>query len=317
MSIIEQLANSSPHSLSAMCTREQFLVTSIGEGGSATNVVDPSTCQKPLIVFAHETDELKNDYTSLFRKKKGILGTVEFWLLDEDCQEVVQFTDDTFGTYYAEGTWTSNSGQELQSGFKVDWWLVYNTYGGGLYKLKIVQPSLIVGGDDIEITSCPFLLTAWDAKLAHDTVRMEVEFNSYYVNSGEDFRGINWQQMYRIPGSFGVPQPKVEKDNYLNTDRDISDIQDKMYNEYTLETYQIPYCFTSEMMPTNENKSLASIADQIFLTSYNLYDHFTLERVPVVLKEISIPDQTPNSNKVSMEMTFEDRNRRNVKRSVR
>lgn len=320
MAIIEQLTNMNPATLSAMCTRELFQVSAIGEDITSVSAFNQN-CDIPQVVFADSADSLKNDYTSMFAIRPPQIGAIvtpsEFWLIDEDCNEIVQFTDNTYGTYYPEGTWNETPNQEKYSGFIVDWFKIFQAFGGGIYKLKTKTARKIVALGFKETCSCSYMLTEYSDEKANETVRMEVVFNSYYINSGEDYRGINWPQMYRVRGTFGNLDPKVEKDNYLNSSRQITDIQDTLYNEYTFETYHVPFCFSSEIVKTGANKSLASVADEIYLTNYNISDHWNLKRVPVVLKSIKIPGQDANSNKVSFEMTFEDRDRTNVKRTVR
>ena len=198
----------------------------------------------------------------------------------------------------------------------MEWRKVLALHGPGIYKIKKVFKSQIVIFDDKEECSCNFDLQFFSDECADNTVKMEYVYDSYYINSQEDFRGENWKSMFRVHGEFGRPQPQIERSSYLNTNRQITDIQDKMYNEYTFETEFVPHCISSLLIPTQDNNSLASISDEIFITDYNLTNHFSFVKLPVFITKIK-PVDNSSSNKISYQITAEDRNRKNVKRKVR
>jgi len=319
MAIIKRFTGGDSHSKSAMLVKDTFEADAIGESFETSNAFDfyGGGCPNHLPVFADltETSQLraarKNDYLGIFEIKKLLFQNFKIELIDEDCNLIAELNDDTYGEYFPEGSFANNS---KYVGYKLEWKNVLQLHGAGVYKIKVSYSNVIAG--TVEKCSCGFNLMHYSDEDADNTVKMEFEYNSYYINSTEDFRGEKWKSMFRVYGYFGNPQPQLERSSYLNTNRQITDIQDKMYNEYTFETEFVPHCISELIIPTQENKSLASISDEILITDYNITNHFNFVKLPVLITKIK-PIHNSSSRKISYEITCEDRNRKNVKRKVR
>ena len=315
MAIVKRFTGGDSHEKSAMLVKGSFDAVALGE----TFEIDGnlfSECPILIPVFGdleNPNSFRNNDFLGIFDNVNNPFIGLTIELLDEDCNVLAELNDDTYGTYYPAGSFSNNI---KNVGYRLEWKNVLAIHGPGVYKIKkTLQNSLIFFGDR-EICSCNFNLMHYTDEDADNTVKMVFQYDSYYINSNEDFRGENWTSMFRVHGYFGNPKPQLERSSYLNTSRQITDIQDKAFNEYTFETEHVPYCISELLIPTQENKSLASIADTVFITDYNLTNHFKYNSLPVLITKIKVNDNS-SSKKVNYEITCEDRNRKNVKRKVR
>jgi hypothetical protein len=290
-----------------------FEAVAIGETFEIQNIF--SECQKALPAFADLDDDsdYKNDYLGIFLDFKFLFQSYKFELLDEECNFVADLVGDTYGIEYLSGDFQNST---RYRGYKLEWRKVLALHGPGVYKIRVTTVSNIPFIGTKDKCSCNFELMPFTDEDADNTVKVEFVQDSIYLNNQNDFRGDNWKSMFRVFGYFGNPKPQFERSSYLNTNRQITDIQDKAFNEYTLETEHVPHCISELLIPTQENKSLASISDEVFITDYNLTNHFSYKKLPVYMTKIKVNDNS-SSKKVNYEITCEDRNRKNVKRKVR
>ncbi len=304
MSIIEILSGSQLMDLSAMATRSDFpvikdLIPSVSTGFEG--------CPDVLKVFANESgDYLENDFTS-FLIDAGVFNVT--FILQKDCEDLVHLDDDTYGTFYAKGYWKVPNGfsvqQEYYTGFKLDWQKIINAFGVGNYNIVI---SAIFHEIEISFCSCNFYLQQYSDENADRTCRIRTIQNGDILDSF-DYTDMNWEQSWRLPGFFGYPQDKLEVDNYLDINRDITQIQDKLYKEYTLQTDFIAECFKyifDDILLSNE----------IFIDDYNIKNAYDLKNTDVIPSD-STSEYFVLSDETFKEITFESRSRKKVKRNVK
>jgi len=304
MAIIEIISAGTLMPLSAMATREDFPVTN-----EETPVVSAGFegCPDILKVFADDTGiQYQNDFSSFL--VYSLVLDVEMYL-QKDCEDV-EILGENIGKIYPKGYWSQANGftftQSNYAGFVLDWSLVLQQYGVGSYSIRF---SYSVGAEEIlSLCSCNFLLQQFSPQQADKTMRIRTLQNGHILDSF-DYTGMNWLQSWRMDGFFGYPQDKLEVDNYLDKNRNITQIQDTLYKEYTLQTDFIADCFKHIF-----NDILLS--NQIWIDDYNLKNAYQLINIDV-LPQNSDSSYYIESTETFKEIIFEDRDRLKVKRNVK
>ena len=272
-----------------------------------------SECVGALPVFGDLfSDDLQNnDFTSVLALQ--LPGTnIEYFLLGENCEEIAQLNDSTYGNYYPPFvSFPISAGYNfLQSryvGYKLEWQKVLNLHGSGTYKIKQVKtlPDLTTE----EECSCLFELCQYSNSFADETVRIETTQSGYIIGQGLDYTNINWTEQIRIPGFFGNKQRRLEQDNYLNKNRRTTQIQDSLIHEFTLEPYFWPDCLRDEI-------DSILLANEILISDYNLLNTDDLKNISVIPTSIET-EYFGKSNKAADEIKFEERRKNRVKRNVK
>lgn len=255
-------------------------------------------------------DTIKTDFSSFFAIQ--ITNTiVKFELLDGKCNVIAELNDSTYGKYFPVGFAPgSDFFQQLYIGFRVQWRKVLDLLGPGLYQIKVTTrtnllPIIILD----ETKSCLFNLCQYTDERADETARIETTQNGKIIGQGFDFTGINWRQQIRIPGFFGNKQRRLEQDDYLDKNRRVTQIQDTLVHEFTLEPTLWPEClreFIDGML----------LANKILISDYNQLNTDNLKNINV--KPVSIETEYfAKSRKAADEIKFEERIQNRVKRNVK
>lgn len=271
-----------------------------------------SECVGALPVFGDLfSDDLQNNDFTSFLTFQFPGRTVEYFLLDENCEEIATLNSSDYGTYYPILSFPVISGYTfLQSryvGYKLEWQKVLNIHGVGTYKIKqkTTFPDLTVE----EECSCFFELSQYSNSFADETVRIETTQNGYIIGQGLDYTNINWTEQIRIPGFFGNKQRRLEQDNYLDKNRRTTQIQDSLIHEFTLEPYFWPDCLRDQI-------DSILLANQILISDYNLSNTDDLKNISVIPTSIET-EYFGKSNKAADEIKFEERRKNRVKRNVK
>lgn len=305
MAIIEILSGGTLMDLSVLAHREDFDVIS---SSIPEDIFGGEGCPDVVKVFADDTGKVRhNDFTSILIDA-GIYN-VEFKLL-KDCEQIADLNDDTFGNFYPKGFWDVGSGfspqQALYTGYKLDWQSVWNAHGVGSYS---IEHTITLGVTPvITLCSCNYLLLTYSDVMADKTIRVRTIQNGHILDSF-DYTGMNWEQSWRMDGFFGYPQDKLESDNYLDSNRDVTQIQDKLWKEYTLQTDFVAGCqkyIFNDILLSNE----------IFMDDYNIKNAYFLDNIEVIPTQ-SDSNYFIESTETFKEITFESRTRKKVKRNVK
>lgn len=213
----------------------------------------------------------QNDKKSFIRAKVVAADTITFSLLKNGTQVAV-LNNNSYGTFY-------NFGDLLNADYKgivIDWDLVQQGFGYGLYTVKTVHVSL---GQTYTFESHKFNVVEYEAGRADGTVRIET-YQSGHIMSGFDYSGLGWYQSLRIKGMFGDKTPSLEVDNYEDLNRYVRQISTKVDNAYTLSTQLLPD-YISDWL--NEDGILAN---DIYVTDYNLLNQKLYRRFNVYVSDI-------------------------------
>lgn len=221
------------------------------------------------------TDWNKNDKTTLLFKKAISADTITIKLIDGDTEYTI--TDDTYGTYYAPGSLTS---QPLYVGFVADWNKIYNALGPGLYTFEITT---VIIGVTTTIDSIEYFLQPYSDRAADGTVRIETYNTGTILSSLFDYTDLlsgGWYQSFRIRGKLLPKVPKLVTDNYYDQDYNLRQIQDKITDEYTLDLSLVPIEIADKLIYDN------LLANRILVSDYNIYNEDVKRQVELYPIEI-------------------------------
>ncbi len=257
-------------------------------------------CEYEETAFFGGSNEYQNDYVSFFVNKVDDSDTIVFVLIDkkDDSETILDSSNaDQYGLF---------SDDSNHSGIRVD----FDTLKTNFPDLKRVSFRIdqTVFGSLVSRTSHVYRLTQYDDLRADGTVRIET-INSGRIESGNDYDSLKWKRSLRIRGFFGNKTPSLESDNYLDGERVIKQIQDKIVNEYTLETELIPSVVFNLLIYND------MLSNEIFVSDYNIKNAENYKGLRVVPDAISSRYFEKNQNG-SFEITFKDRVENIVKRNV-
>jgi len=305
VAIIEIITGGVFMDLSVMAHREDFDVIS---SAIPEDVFGGEGCPDVIKVFADDSKNYLQNDSSSFLINAGIYN-VSFKLM-KDCELIEDLDDDTFGEYFVKGYWKTVNGfstqQSLYTGYVVNWTKVWDVHGVGNYSIEY---DITLGETKfLTLCSCSYLLQTYSDSMADKTIRIRTLQNGHILDSF-DYTGMNWIQSWRMDGFFGYPQDKLESDSYLNVNRDINQIQDKLWKEYTLQTDFIAEC-------QKEIFNDILLSNEIYIDDYNIKNAYVLKNIDVIPTQ-SDSNYFIESKSTFKEITFESRQRKKVKRNVK
>jgi hypothetical protein len=241
-------------------------------------------CVFELPVFAYPSDTgdtYRNDFsaplvfvTNKYKDPKLYLEV----LVGCTWTEVAELTDGmtTYGTSYSfvGSDWV---------GFKLDWYLVYNNEGVGIYRIR--QEITNIQTLAVEISyGYRFNLRLWNENLADKTTKL-----TYTVNGGKmpnvlndkqvlRYNDIVWEREIRLPSSFfGFESSEytIESTRYKNGGQQQTKNEQIQTIKYNAK--KLPYSLH------NEIRSTALQCGELYISDYNLgnpkkyYDHFRVK----------------------------------------
>ena len=216
--------------------------------------------------YSNSNDFWKNDKSSFLYQKTRQSDTInlELW---RDGVKVDDITDNTYGEYFP-------SLSEFAVGFIADWTSVVNALGNGLYQI-VAQKNIL--GVDSEEKSRTFRTMPYSDLSADKTVVLE------WTQTGNIIRGFDygqfqdggWNQRVRFSGEFFRETPESEIDEYLDSNYNRLQIQDKVVNRYSLQTKLIP---NSIYLSLSQD---AALANKIKVTDFNILNNEIYRRLPL------------------------------------
>lgn len=277
--IIKQLNNSSPMSiLSGTANKRDYQIVKPPSAGSVNEFCYCDLeCEYVSNVFASVGNEdYKNDKSSFIYRRYSDSDTVLMKLFKNGV-DLTDLNDNTLGIFYPQITGALPTAESYVA-YLLEWEKVYNNYGAGNYQVITTVNQL---GTEIEIKSIKFNLMGYSDEAADGTVRIESFQNGNIIGSDFDFTGINWYSSMRIDGKFIETAETFETNEYLTQNYQRKQIQDKIIENYSLETNLLPRSVT-EVITKN-----SVLANKILITDYNLFNEKVLRKIDVRTKEIS------------------------------
>ena len=238
---------------------------------------DPKSqdCCYDLIAFVHPpliTDPQKNDkYHYLFRFDKDLVPSTALLKLqkhDGGWNDVVNLTDNTYGTFEVYGYFTSTVTNERYTGYLIDWIKVYNVHGLGHYRVSCTAEDIFT--NQSILFGFSFCLKIYSAEQADGTVRIEWVHNGIVGNAEVDekvidYSELNLYQQFRINNGskFSWTGATEEKEsNWLQTG-EMLDISRKQNQTLSLLIGRAPVEIHEILLFD------AFMADTIQVTDYN------------------------------------------------
>ena len=260
-------------------------------------------CEFEENVFANDLGNgITNDFTDFPFRKIANSDTVEIKLYRYKVL-VATITDDTYGTYY-----DGFDNQPNYIGWYADWTKIFNAFSGGLYQVKT---TLNILGQESIVESRLFRLNYYDAKLAHQTVKIETVQTGKIVNSEFDYTDLlegGWKSSIRLKGEFGKMQPEMERDIYLDSSYREVQNRDVVNKKYELKC---------EIVPTSLFTRVTGgdfLANEIFISSYNLFDDQKYKQYPVTVDSYDSVDYK-DYGFMNFSILFKDRKQDTIKRN--
>ena len=310
MSIIQRVPGTRLMTLNGMSS--QLIAITLDSEVATIPTTLVSECVGSLPVFGDLfSDSLQNNDFTSFLTLQFPGNTVEYFLLDENCNEIATLNSSTYGVNYPINSFSVASGftffQSRYVGYKLEWKKVLNLNGFGTYKIK--QKTTFPDLTTSEECSCLFELSQYTDERANETVRIETTQNGYTISPGLNYLNTNWTEQIRIPGFFGNKQRRLEQDNYLDKNRRTTQIQDSLIHEFTLEPYFWPDCLREEI-------DSILLANEILISDYNSLNTDDLKNISVIPTSIET-EYFGKSSKAADEIKFEERRKNRVKRNVK
>ena len=216
--------------------------------------------------YSDSNDFWKKDKSSFLYQKTRQSDTInlELW---RDGAKIDDITNNTYGEYFP-------SLSEFAVGFIADWTSIVNALGNGLYQI-VAQKNIL--GVDSEEKSRTFRTMPYSDLSADKTVVLE------WTQTGNIIRGFDygqfqdggWNQRIRFSGEFFRETPESEIDEYLDSNYNRLQIQDKVVNRYSLQTKLIP---NSIYLSLSQD---AVLANEIKVTDFNILNNEIYRRLPL------------------------------------
>lgn len=252
-------------------------------------------------------DYWKADKTSFLFRKQIASDTVVFELYKKG-RLVASISGSSYGDYYASFTDTN-----LQTGWIADWTSIFNAFGGGIYNVNINYTTL---GTNYNIESSrKFHLMPYRPELAHGTVRIETYQTGNIIGSNVDYSLVlsdlprGWYNSIRVDGRFYASNYTLERNEYFNSNYRLTQNNNEVKNEYSLETKIIPDLLNAEITQGE------ILANEVLVTNYDLYDSRIFRRKDVVPSSFSEVNQIQQQGGTNFIITFEDRTQNTRKRN--
>lgn len=225
---------------------------------------EPNECPYESLVLAdtESADRFKNDVSIFFKKALTRLGTVTFYLVEEDGTEH-EITDGTYGAFWEKGDFTY---VPLMSAVQIHWKNVLTLLGEGCYKIKTSVSRLV--GEPIVTYSCCYKLLQYSCDKAEKTVRITSVQNGNFKDLGINFKGINLTGDIRFDATFGREQIEVNNTMYVGVN-DVKKLnaQDQR-STFTLTSKLVPHiCITHPLFKYHLR------ATELYVTVYDRYNH--------------------------------------------
>jgi hypothetical protein len=225
---------------------------------------EPNECPYESLVLAdtESTDRFKNDVSIFFKQAIGQLGTVTFYLVDENENEY-EINDGTYGVFWSLGNFTY---EPLLSAVQIHWRNVLILLGEGCYRIKTSLSRLV--GEDLVTYSCCYKLLQYSCDKAEKTVRITSVQNGNFKDLGINFKGINLTGDIRFDATFGREQIEIDSTMYVGVN-DIKTLnaQDQR-STFTLTSKLVPHiCITHPLFKYHLRGT------ELFVTVYDRYNH--------------------------------------------
>ena len=308
MAIITENTNSNPMAKAVFSFSQDTPIVSLPEVGPQ---IDFCTCDYECeyinYVFADltSTEDFKNDKSSFLIGLSDNSSTLDIVLIDSSGNETI-INDNTLGEYFAKGSFDKTANQTNYAGFIADWKKILTIKGAGQYYFRFTETTF---GEEFVTESVKYQLLPYNENIVYKTIRFKFIQNGL-IESGLDYRGLNWEIQVRIKGKVNKLPSILEKDTYFTPQRKKTQIQSKKIKAFEIETGLIPESIGGLI---EEN----TLANDILITNYDWFAYEKLVDFSVDITEISDFKGNYKLNSLgSFVFAAEERTQNTVKRNV-
>lgn len=237
-----------------------------------SDIGNANECEFEVPVFAYPSDtadKYRNDFTTSLLPLTNRYSTPEFYLeVETSCDnwtQVAQLNDNTYGTFYS----TFDS-KPLWSGYKINWWKVYNTDGVGCYRIRREFTDITDATVKV-VYSYKYNLKLWNENLADKTTKIRTKTNGGKTGNKDfdknvlDYKEVIWEREIRLPKSFfGFESSEFTREYTRYSNGGQVHIEDSQKETILFNAKKLPYFLHREL------KIDYLQADEIYLSDYNL-----------------------------------------------
>jgi hypothetical protein len=238
----------------------------------AASVTDDCCFNLPLFGDISDTDEFKNDRTDFLKAYDGATTAVILKLeknISGVWTEVVDLIDNTYGTFFALGFFTT--GNLSYIGYFMDWRQVLidpattNVLGEGTYRIKTIETNVLLG--TINNYSFDYCLKQFSTDRADGTVFFSTDNSSILGDVNDPTKKMpypsRWKGGIRIPGLFWKDSGSYEKEEIEYNDRKRIRLKDDQTENYEFESDRFQYDIHKYL------KDIVFMGDLLLVTDYN------------------------------------------------
>ena len=298
------------YQISAMATELETVTARIPTQTATLNYgVCPCSCDFDELAFAGETESnlYTSDQKSYLFKKFATGDTYSLKLYKNGSVTGIDI-DTTIADVWGFGDVKRNGVVDSDySGFLIYWYRVFVLHGYGDYIIKGTQT---INGVAIAYESHTFMVRAFNYNLAQGTVKIECVQNGYIESEDIDWTGINWYQSVRVRGKLTKGVPKLAQDNYLNSARNVTQIQDQIIDNYDLELRPLPASIANFIAYNN------ALANTMLVSDFNVNPEI-YNQLDLVITEISEFKSWSQSLNIKGVFKLTDRVQDKIKRNYR
>ncbi len=196
----------------------------------------------PALAEYVPTSDHYNDKHSVIWFFDELFTASRMWL-QKDQADIIELTDDTYGTFYEFGFFVNKFG-ESAIGYQLNWTAVLNAHGPGSYRIRNSSTKAI--GTFPDQYSFDFNLMVYTADRADRTVRVEwsrsgVLGSRIKDEKVEDYGTLAWFNQLRVPNSmFGFDSSALTDEYVRYPNGENVWIGDSQIEELTWNIYQLP-----------------------------------------------------------------------------
>jgi len=251
------------------------------------------------------TDNFKNDKHSFIFKKDFTGDDYTLTLYRRDASSDTAITiNASIATIYDYGDLPGDS-DAVYSGFIIDWFLVFNTYGNGDY---YYHGSVVKQGVTYTLESHTFKVRTFSCAIANYTVKIQSIQNGYIMSEDVDLSGFEWATSIRVNGKLTKDKPDFITDRYVNNGRVVKQIQDEVSDNWKLELWG---------MPTKFNKLITYnliLNNDFYVSDYNTNEE-KFNYVSLVVEGIDKRGLVGNSWQPDLTLKLKSRTQNIIKRN--
>lgn len=246
-------------------------------------------------------DDYKNDKTDFLFQLTLPTDTVTLKMFKNGVEIAIIIDNDKYGTYFAPASFPDS----LKIGFVADWNKILDEEGVGCYHFTADR---VIISQNSKLTSHKFNLIIFDEQRADGTIRV-VTKQTGVIEGGTNYEGFEWTSYIRLNGFFGKPEYTLTIDNYIDSNRNIQQIQDSIKTVYTMSLKLTP---SSIIIPFIKDKLLAN---DMVITPYGIFDFLERYReIPVYAEGIEESKYFEMNTKGVFTFAFTDKKQTPIKR---